>query len=76
MKHVLKKIWKRWMGWMMVFGDFVSFCLLTIFYFTIFAVFAIPYRLFGEGFIARNPESQARVVRKRSDVFEFYTKEY
>ncbi len=59
-----------------MFGDFMSFSLLTIFYYTVFAVFAIPFRLFGEGFTARKPDTGARVVRKRSDVFEFYTKEY
>jgi hypothetical protein len=41
----LRELNARWMRVGQVIGHYVSGFILTVFYFTIFALFAIPYRL-------------------------------
>ena len=45
MKKFLSSFWRGWKKLGLIIGDFVSGVLLTFFYFTVFAVVAIPYRI-------------------------------
>lgn len=56
MAGTLRKIWQGWKKVGLVMGDFVSGVILTVFYFTIFAIFALPYRIFSRA--KKNKDSQ------------------
>ena len=43
-----KKFWKWWQKTGLIIGNFVSGVVLTVFYYTIFPFFAVPFRLFGK----------------------------
>lgn len=45
---ILKSIWKTWKRIGQAIGDFIARIVLTVFYFTLFAPFAIGIRLFGD----------------------------
>lgn len=51
---VLRAVWDGIQAVLKVFGDFISTTILVVFYFTIFALFAIPVRLFAD-FLRRKP---------------------
>ena len=51
-RGIFKKILDIWMKFGLVVGNFVSGVVLVIFYFTIFALFALPFRLFGKNPLA------------------------
>ena len=50
----LRAAWDAIQAVLKAFGDFVSTTILIVFYFTIFALFAIPARLFAD-FLKRRP---------------------
>jgi len=55
---VLRRVWQAWLKFGFVIGNIVSAIILGIFYFTFFALFAIPFRIFGVSFFkARLPDS-------------------
>jgi hypothetical protein len=66
MKKILSKIWKIWKKFGLVTGNFVSAIFLTVFYFTFFAIIAIPYRI-----LVRRPKSNASsfVIKKSTPTF-------
>jgi len=43
----LKKIWQGWKRVGFFIGNIISSVFLFVFYFTVFALFAIPYRIFS-----------------------------
>lgn len=45
---MLKQLWRRWQAFGHWIGDFVARVLLTLFYFTIFAVFAVAMSRFHD----------------------------
>lgn len=46
---IFKKIWEWWMKFAFLLGNAITAVLMTVFYFTFFALFAIPFRLFSKG---------------------------
>jgi len=47
MTALLKKIWEGWKRVGLFIGNIISSVFLFVFYFTVFALFAIPYRIFS-----------------------------
>ena len=54
---ILKKLWEGWKRLGLFIGNIVSTIVLTVFYFTVFLVFAIPFRLFSAGLRPRSSVS-------------------
>lgn len=45
--RILKKIWQGWKSFGFFIGNIISSVFLFVFYFSVFALFAIPYRIFN-----------------------------
>ncbi len=52
MKEFFAAIWRGWLWLGVQIGNVVSSVVLTAFYFSVFALFAFPYRIFGKRLIA------------------------
>ncbi|MBI2035462.1 MAG: hypothetical protein HYT12_02125 [Candidatus Liptonbacteria bacterium] len=50
MKGILLKIKELWFKFAFLLGDFISSVLLTLFYYLIFGIFALPYRIIKNDF--------------------------
>ncbi len=50
----LKKLYAGFMKVGMFIGEIISSVVMLVFYFTVFALFAIPYRLFGKSVKQKN----------------------
>ena len=48
MKKTIEKWWRAWTRFAFIFGNFVSTALLFVFYYLIFWIFAIPFKIFGK----------------------------
>ncbi|MEM7331075.1 MAG: hypothetical protein AAF490_03210 [Chloroflexota bacterium] len=44
----LKKVWAGWTKVVMFIGTVLAWTILTVFYFTVFAIWAIPQTIFGD----------------------------
>lgn len=62
----VKRVWRAVTRALTLFGEFISTAVLTIFYYTIFALVAIPYRLFERPF---DPASDASNFRPPNRTF-------
>lgn len=49
---ILKKTWKLFERFALLLGDIISGIVLVVFYYTIFALVAMPFRLFGKNPLA------------------------
>jgi len=56
MKEALSKFWAAWKKFGYFIGDLVARVVLTIFYFTVFAPFALIITLFGDRLDIKNPK--------------------
>ena len=54
---MFKKLFNLWMKFAVIFGNVMTAIIMTVFYFTVFALFAIPYRAFGKPFKVKMPNS-------------------
>jgi hypothetical protein len=61
----LKKIGDLWMKFAFLLGNFMTGVLMSVFYFTVFALFAVPFRIFSKG-INLKPEKSSWVKRESS----------
>jgi hypothetical protein len=62
MSKFLSKMWGLWKKIGLILGNFVSAVFLTIFYFTVFAILAIPYRVFAR----RSRSGKSSFIIKKS----------
>lgn len=64
MMKLLQTLWKKWMQLGIVIGNFMSGVFLIVFYFTVFALFAIPFRLLSRPFQAKSAASNWNLKNK------------
>jgi len=55
MLNLLRRIWRAWKRMGQAINDFVARVVLTVFYFTIFAPFALGARLFSDPLDIKQP---------------------
>lgn len=65
MKKKLASLWAGWKKLGLIIGDFVSTIIMGLFYFTIFALAAIPFRIFS-----RAREGETNFLDKKSTLSE------
>lgn len=53
---ILKKLWEGWKRFGLFIGNIVSTIVLTVFYFTVFLIFAVLFKIFSTG---SHPHSSA-----------------
>ena len=69
---ILKSVWALWMRFAHIFGTFQMIVFLSLIYWTMFAVVAIPFRLFADPLQFRRSRSSRWVQRiQTSDPLEF-----
>lgn len=61
---IFKKIWNLWLTLGVFVGNIISTVILTIFYFTAFALFALPFRLFADA-LRINPGKSTWVPKEK-----------
>lgn len=62
---VLKALWAGFTKVGLIIGNFISLIVLTIFYYTVFALFATVYKLLAKGpFEVRDTNSNWRIKEK------------
>jgi len=66
MKAALSRAKKVWIAFAVALGDLISSVFLVVFYYSIFALFAIPYRAFTGRFKAPKDSSWVPKVRQTS----------
>jgi hypothetical protein len=59
----LKKIWNLWLKFAFFLGNLITGILMYIFYFTVFALFAIPFKIFSKG-INLKPEKSSLIKKE------------
>lgn len=75
MNSFFKKLLDLWMKFAYALGDFISSVFLTVFYFTIFAIVAIPYKIANGSF--RAPKRTNWTEKKKTPAsLEEFQKEY
>ena len=62
---MLKKIWNGWKKFGFWLGDIISSVILVVFYFTVFALVAIPFRLFSDP-LARKHSHSKWILKKET----------
>lgn len=65
-RGIFKKIFDAWMRFGLIIGNFVSGVILVIFYFTVFALFALPFRLFGKNPLAVRSETSNWMEKEKT----------
>ncbi len=55
-----------WMKFGLIIGNFVSGVVLVVFYFTVFALFALPFRIFGKNPLAAQSKNSNWVEKKKT----------
>ncbi|TSC89024.1 MAG: hypothetical protein G01um10142_551 [Parcubacteria group bacterium Gr01-1014_2] len=68
------RLWENWKRFGFFIGNLTSNVFLTIFYFTIFALFAIPYKLIT--YYKKSSGSNFKLPRKQMRTFEDFQKEF
>jgi hypothetical protein len=63
--QILKLVWDKFQKFGLFIGNIISTIVLTVFYFTIFALFATPFRLFSNIFAPKQKDSNW-VVRPKN----------
>ena len=71
---MFSRLWENWKKFGFWFGNLISNIFLTIFYFTIFAVFAIPYKIISR--FKKTSDSNFKLPRKQIRRFEDFQKEF
>lgn len=75
MKQNLKKMLDIWMKVAVFMGNTMTAVIMTAFYFTVFALFAIPYRIFGRPFQAKAPNSNWAKKKKNLEIINDFRSE-
>lgn len=70
----LSRLWKAWKRFGFFIGNIVSNVFLTIFYFTIFALFAIPYKI--TVYYKKSSGSNFKLPGKQMCTLEDFQKEF
>ncbi len=70
----LSRFWENWKRFGFLAGNFISNVFLTLFYFTVFAVFAIPYKIINR--FKKTSDSNFKLPRKQMRSFEDFQKEF
>ncbi|MEK7169276.1 MAG: hypothetical protein AAB377_00915 [Patescibacteria group bacterium] len=65
-RGIFKKIFDGWMKFGLIIGNFVSGVVLVFFYFTIFALFALPFRLFGKNPLAVQSKTSNWIKKEKT----------
>ena len=73
--QTLKTIWDWWQRTGLVIGNIISGVVLFVFYYTVFAVFAAPFRFFSKPFSAGS-DSNFRLPKKQFSSLEDFKKEF
>lgn len=60
MVNIFRLIWKNFLKISQIIGDSITFLLFFIIYYTIFLIFAIPFRLFNNPFAKTEKNSSWR----------------
>lgn len=76
MQRLINQFWQNWKRFGLIVGDVVSSVVLTIFYFSVFAIFAIPFRIFGKPFLSQDKNSNFHDTGREFDKLESFSKEY
>lgn len=71
---MLSCLWKNWKRFGFFIGNIISNVFLTIFYFTIFALFAIPYKIIT--YYKKSSGSNFKLPRKQMRTLEDFQKEF
>jgi len=72
MRH-LSRLWKNWKRFGFFIGNLISNVFLTVFYFTIFALFAVPYKILN---YKKSSGSNFKLPRKQMRALEDFQKEF
>jgi len=67
-------LWENWKRFGLFVGNIISNIFLTIFYFTVFALFAIPYKIIGH--FKKPSVSNFEIPGKQINGFEDFQKEF
>ena len=70
----LSLLWVIWKRFGFLLGNLVSTVFLTVFYFTIFALFAIPYKTVLH--FRKSSGSNFKIPRKQISAFDDFQKEF
>lgn len=71
---MLSRLWENWKKFGFLIGNIISNIFLTIFYFTVFALFAVPYKMVGR--FKKRPVSNFRLPGKQMRTLEDFQKEF
>lgn len=69
----MKRFWENWKKFGIFIGNIISNIFLTVFYFTFFALFAIPYKLLRRSKLSG---SNFMIPKKQITSFEDFKKEF
>lgn len=72
----LSRLWKNWKRFGFFIGNIISNIFLTIFYFTFFALFAIPYKIIAHYKNKKSLGSNFKLPQKQMRTFEDFQKEF
>ena len=63
------------MKFAVILGNVMTAIIMTVFYFTVFAFFAIPYRFFGKPFKVKMPNSNWVKKQKNLEILDDFKSE-
>ena len=65
---ILKKLWEGWKRFGLFIGNIVSTIVLTVFYFTVFLIFAVLFKIFSAGFTSALIGIKLNTKDKNTDI--------
>ena len=73
---MLGRVWRRWIKVAEIIGNIQMIIILSLLYWTIFAVVAIPFKFFADPLRLKHPDRVAWILRDPiADVSEYMTKQ-
>ncbi len=73
---MFKQVWGYWKKFGIWMGNIMSTFILTVFYFTLLAVFAIPFRLFSKLNKAIEGDSNYSIPERQMEALKDFEKEF
>ena len=61
--NILASAWRRWMAFATILGNFQMFVILSLLYYTIFALISIPQKILADPLALRRPRRSLWVSR-------------
>ncbi|MBX4211215.1 MAG: hypothetical protein KW806_00220 [Candidatus Yanofskybacteria bacterium] len=76
MNPTFSRMWRAWKRFGIAFGNVMSVIILTLFYFTVFALFAIPFQLLTRVLDKKSHNSNFSIPEHQITSLEDFQKEF